>query len=300
MAYVQIGSTSVAGNVIICVLFGLVTVVQAPIYIYYGMLRLAIVMFLGTAMSCVGYAGRVWYHYAESQSPYIMQAVCVAIGPSLVIGGIKRLLIHYIMFMRLRQIDNDNKTKTDILSDSVLDNFFWIEKFNTLFTIVSSVLIGVGIGLLSNATTESDLNKDVIMTLAGFAIQLGLTGVFFLIWLIMFKKSLRHTDFSRKLKFYAAIMTLVLICALIRLSYRVAEWSKIHKQGMSNNLTYNEVFLLVLDGMTTLLACILLCVFNPGFVFGKETLFEIEAEQKKFSAEKKEKGMFNHAKRLIP
>lgn len=284
MAYVPIAHISTAGNAVMCAFFGIQCLIHVFLGIDYRRWRFLIFMFSGTALSCVGYAGRAWYSRDAATSPYIMQAVCVAIGPGLVTGAVKDLFVHFVSYMRMKKIDQE----PNWYMDSGIEKFGYYEKLNRFITLASSVLIGVGIGVLSGSDlNDSKMKQSVQVALAGFALQLAVLGITLILWSFFIYHTMGQPYMHGRVKTYVFSLFVVLLLLIIRFSYRVAEWAKILKLGLANNLTINEDYLVCLDGLTTLLAGMILIVEHPGFVFGKAELKQIDDEFHEYEKQKK-------------
>lgn len=284
MAYIPVAEISTAGNAVMCALFGIQCLIHTFLGIDYRRWKFAIFMFAGSALSCIGYAGRAWYSKDPATGPYIMQAVCVAIGPGLVTGAVKGLFVHFVSFMRMKHIDHE----TNWYMGQGIKQFEYYEKLNWFMTIASSVLIGVGIGILSRSNiTDGEMKQSVQVALAGFALQLALVAItVFLLTFFVFHATGQPYMLGR-VRAYVFGLFAVFLLIIIRLSYRVAEWAKILKLGLANNLTLNENYLLCLDGMTILLAGTILIAQHPGLTFGKAELRQIDDEFHEYKRQKK-------------
>ena len=299
MAYVPVGTLSTAGNAVICVLFGLLCLAHTFLGLYYKRWKFALLMFAGTNASTIGYAGRVWYSKDEVAAAYIMQAVCVAIGPGLITGAVKELVVHFAVYLRMKKIHGE----ANWFMDKGLQRLEYYEKVNELLTTSSSVLLGVGIGVFSGDTTGGkDMTQAASVTLAAFAIQLGLVGITLILWGILIHNALGQPFISKRVRVYIFGIFMVFICILIRLSYRVAEWTKIVNDGLDNTLTIDENYLLCLDGMMILLASIILLILHPGFIFGQEELKNIDNELHEYKEQKKGNSALrkNRALQYVP
>lgn len=283
MAYVPIGNISTAGNSVFCALFGIQCLIHTFLGLYYRRWKFALLMFLGTASSTIGYAGRAWFSRDENTDAYIMQAVCVAVGPGLVTGALKGLVFHFASYMRMKKLD----CESNWFMDSGLQRFQYYEKLNKVLTIGSTVLLGVGIGIFSNDTDGgSKMQKAARVTLAAFAIQLGLVVITLTIWGLFIYNALLQSFMPGKVRTYVFGIFVVFICVLIRLCYRVAEWAKIINEGLNIKLILNENYLLCLDGMMILLAGTILILLHPGLVFGMDGLKEIDHEFEEYNKQK--------------
>ncbi|KAG0684031.1 hypothetical protein C6P40_001821 [Pichia californica] len=274
MSYIPATGISEGGSIAFAVLYGIICISHTLIGIYYRRFKVAILMFIGTAFSCIGYAGRAWYVTDAGISPYVMQSVCIALGPSVVFGAIKELFIHYITFLKLEKIDGESNW----YHDKRLKNFKLYEVFNVVANIISAAFIGSGLGTFSNDQTTSAMDNSINLVLAGFIIQLALCIISIFLWSYFRVYSSNVIQLTKKMKIYLYAILFSFTCIAIRLSYRVAEWGKINRVGIINNLTSNENYLLLLDGMTTLFACVAILIFHPGFVFGKSELIRIDRE----------------------
>lgn len=276
---------SEAGNIVFTILFGIVCLTHTFFGVYFKRRKFLVLIFLGTSLSTIGYAGRVWYRQSLDINAYVLQTICVAIAPGFVFGAIRELLIHYVSFLRIQSIELER----DWYQDKGLEYFFIYEYINRVANIVSVALIGAGIGTFYNDTSESSLKSSISATLAGFCIQLALALFTIIIWFYFLFFGIGKIRLTNKIKFYLSSLLFELICITIRITFRVAEWGKIYDYGVLNNLTLDENYLLILDGMTTLLACISLLIFHPGFVFGMANLENIDNELKRYKRQRRQR-----------
>lgn len=240
-------------------------------------------MFIGTSISCIGYAGRAWYSKSPAYSPYVMQAVCVTIAPGFIIGGIKRLLIHQAAFLRMKKLNMESNWYTD----STLERFNYFETANKISVIATSSLIGSGIGTFYDADNDGSILTSAKVVLAGFSIQLGFTVIPILFWIFFIYECCGQEIMTRRVKHYMVANLISLLLLIIRLSYRVAEWDKIVRVGLVNQLAQDEDYLLCLDALPILLATIIMILYHPGFTFGRKELADVDAEFREYKKQRK-------------
>lgn len=283
MAYIEAKGFSTAGNAFICSIFGILCVIHTMTGVLFKKWRFTLFIFIGTSLSCIGYAGRAWYSKDSSYSPYVMQAVCVTMAPGFIIGGIKGLIIHYVALLRIKKIDIEPNWYTD----KSLERLHYFESANKLSMIITSALIGPGIGAFYNADDEGSVLSSARVVLAGFSLQLAFTAIPMLFWIFFIHKYWKEDLVTKRMKSYMAANIIPLLLLIIRLAYRVAEWDKIIKVGLENRLTTNEKYLLCLDALPVLLACITMAIFHPGFVFGNQELTRADAEYEEYNKQRK-------------
>jgi len=193
-----------------------------------------------------------------SDNGFTMQITCLIIAPAFTTAAIYLTLKHFVIAF--------GKQYSPI--KPALYTWIFISG-----DILSLVLQGVGGGIASGATTESDLNLGGNIMLGGIIFQVVWLGVFATLCLAYFlriwanRASLASEASSlarsRKFRLFVFGVVLAYIAILIRCIYRIPELAS----GWASPLFQNETDFIVLDGVMMTIATISLTIFHPGYFF---------------------------------
>ncbi|KAF3010917.1 hypothetical protein E8E13_010000 [Curvularia kusanoi] len=257
---------SLAANVTFLVLFVLSTVA----YVGQGFLNKAwlgftIAMVCGCLLEVIGYIGRVLaYNNGFSESPFLMQIICLTIAPAFMAAGI------YLCLTRIVTTFGAENSRIKPIS------------YPRIFIpcdIISLILQAVGGGIASVKVDEDEdpsLGNNIM--LAGLAFQvltllifIGLT-LDFAIRTIGRIRSLgqdaldpRHAKLraSWQFKGFLIALSFATLCIFTRCVYRVAEMS----EGWTGYLIETQRYFIGLEGAVVVAAVLALNAFHPGLCF---------------------------------
>ncbi|KAF1836383.1 RTA1-domain-containing protein [Decorospora gaudefroyi] len=228
-------------------------------------LGFTIAMSSGCAVEVVGYIGRILAHDGlGSQDPFLLQIICLTIGPAFLAAGI------YLCLSRIVTTVGPEHSRLKPLS------------YPRIFIpcdCISLVLQAAGGGMASIATINGrNPERGNNVMIAGLAFQVA-TLLFFILLASDFawRTCRRQNNFGQtavehqraKLRsswsFKAFLGTLSLSTLLIftRCVFRVAELS----EGWGGHLAITQKYFIGLEGAVIIVAVILLNICHPGFCF---------------------------------
>ncbi|KAF1941376.1 sphingoid long-chain base transporter RSB1 [Clathrospora elynae] len=229
-------------------------------------LGFTISMASGCAVEVIGYIGRVLaYDDVWSQDPFLIQIICLTIGPAFLAAGI------YLCFSRIITTISPGNSRIKPLS------------YPRIFIpcdFISLVLQATGGALASIATTNHEDPKiGSNIMIAGLAFQVVTLLLFILLALdFAFRTYSRrgsplsqtvddhgHAKLRNPWPFKAFIVALSLSTLLIftRCVFRVAELS----QGWGGHLANTQKYFVGLEGAVIVAAVFLMNMCHPGFCF---------------------------------
>lgn len=150
---------SFGGNLAVAIIFGIIVALQILFGLYFKQQKLLWLLAAGTTMETIGYAGRVWASKAPDNSqPYIMEMVCISIGPGFLISALYYLIGQLVI----------------IFGQSLfgLDLEFFEFSLN-LVNLIYTALMAAGIGVAASATSEAATQRGINCLTAGFSVQLA-------------------------------------------------------------------------------------------------------------------------------
>lgn len=273
---------SLGGNLFYAILFTVALLFQLGIGIPYKTWGYMTAMVMGLILEVLGYAARVWMHYAPfAQNPFLMYVtrviilrhlytssadcmahrylICATIGPVFFSAAIylclARVMVLYGVSYRLQP-------RTVAVGFMVSD-------------LSSLTLQAVGGALTDVANTTRAAQSGIDIAIAGLILQVISLAIFLLImadfaWTCRkgVPRALGGVEQKTRerplFKTFLAGLLLATILILIRCIYRVAElWG-----GLSGRLfRVEQVTFMVLEGAMVSLAVILLTTLHPGFAF---------------------------------
>ncbi|EPE07796.1 hypothetical protein F503_00518 [Ophiostoma piceae UAMH 11346] len=210
----------------------------------------------------VGYIGRALAANEApdfTTTPYIIQALLILLGPTLMAASV------YMVLGRLVVILNGEK--------HTLIKPKWITKIFVAGDVMSFLAQGAGGGMLSSAKKESDVTRGNNVIIAGLVIQILFFG-FFVVVTALFHRRIVASPTRRSLEINAPWCGLLIalyigsVMILVRSVYRVAEYA----QGSGGVLQSKEYWLYILDSVPMIITTIVFIVFHPSRVVNKEAL----------------------------
>lgn len=281
---------SFGGNLAVAIIFGILVSLQILFGLYFKQKKLLWLLAAGTTMETIGYAGRVWASKAaDNTQPYIMQSVCISIGPGFLLSALYYLVGQLVILFGQSLFG--------------LELELYEVGLNAV-GLIFSALMAAGIGVAASASTEAAVQRGVNCLIAGFSIQLvaivfsqGLWYLFlYRIWKSIlssassdFTETHEHVRKGKYFKLYCLSISLCFIFITVRTCYRIAEYAE---GWINSHLYYEETYFMILEALMILLTSILLTCFHPGLVFGKDSLHKIDKSMEFFrnNAETKHKN----------
>ncbi|KAH8551752.1 RTA1 like protein-domain-containing protein [Umbelopsis sp. PMI_123] len=256
-------------NVIGIALFGLAWAVHTVFALHFRHFYFGVALWIGCGLETAGYVARTLSHYdAGNMNDFIIQIVCLTIGPAFIMGGIyymlaKFTIIYGLPFSKLRP-------RTYSLLFITLD-------------LISIILQGAGGAMAATALqNSSDSTPGTHIMVAGICFQVFsmLVFMFFCSWFmynvhqgpskysLIFNPDYANVRESKYFKPFHISITVAVITIFIRCIYRVVELV----EGWSGYLMSHEPYFLILDGIMLAIAVIALLVPHPGFVWGRQSI----------------------------
>lgn len=260
-----------------------------------------ICLVLGTFLETAGYTARIlsMSNYSD-KSRYLCQTISLTLAPALVMAGV------YYLLAQLMVIHGRRFT---ILRPLWYSYIFIVCDVCSLFIQAA----GGGLAAIKLQVLENTKPGTIIMT-TGVAFQVFSMTVFLFflfnfLWRIYFMASPEvkflfgnlgalffQTNRGKKLQakclnpmynqnfretidrplfgYYPLAIFLACFFIYVRCVYRLIELS----EGWSGYLITHEEFVMTLDGLQVLITCIILLIFHPGFIFGKNFKISLSEE----------------------
>ncbi|GMM29589.1 hypothetical protein DAMA08_023340 [Martiniozyma asiatica (nom. inval.)] len=258
-------SLSFAVNLVVAIIFGIFLVTHVFLARRARQWLCLYLWGIGLSLEFIGYIGRVINSKnMDNLNAFIMQAVCITIGPCYLMGGIYFLIgqltiVHGQKYSALRPV-----------------------QYAVVFIILDFIAVGLqstGGAILSSATTLSTENLGIHITLGGLAFQLLSTLIFQGYWYVFlykiyqanklegdsaFPKKYESIRKSKTYKPFLYAISLSVVLIFIRSCYRVAELAK-----DDGKLSYDEIYPMILDALMIILASLCLLLVHPGIIFRK-------------------------------
>ncbi|KAF2681697.1 RTA1-domain-containing protein [Lentithecium fluviatile CBS 122367] len=260
---------SIAANSFFIVLFGLSTL----LFIFQGMkfsrkwMGFGIAMVCGGVLEIIGYIGRIMANKdVFSENPFLMQIVCLTIGPAFMAAGI------YLCLSRI--VITFGPENSRIKPSSYPRIFIPCD-------VVSLLLQAIGGGIASVAThTQKSPKTGNNIMIAGLASQVFTLLVFILCAADFAFRTMRNRRqlgaeafnashplrSHRKLEWFLIALGFATLCIFTRSVYRVAELS----EGWTGHLIKNQKYFIAFEGALVGAAVVALNAFHPGFCFREE------------------------------
>lgn len=247
------GYIPIAGaNYFYAVFFGVLLLYGFSLSLYARTWSYAAALGIGALLETLGYIGRcIMHHNVWDSNGFIMQIVCLIIGPSFLAAAVYLTLKHLVLFFGPEH--------------SYLPPRFYPWLFIG-FDIASIVVQAVGGGISSSASDSDGDNTDLLsagndIMIAGIAIQvatMAICGLLVLLYAIRYARAHRNAAVfeksafdnitsprqARSLYVFCASVVLAYVFILIRCIYRLPEMAG----GWGNSLMQDEPTFLVLDG----------------------------------------------------
>ncbi|KAF2670790.1 RTA1-domain-containing protein [Microthyrium microscopicum] len=221
-------------------------------------------MVFGCIDEILGYAGRILYWQNPWAQPgFIMQIVCITIGPVFFAAAIYVMLTQIITYLSPSHSRFAPKL------------FIWIF---IPFDILSLVLQAIGGAMSSSSNGKS--STAVNIALAGLSIQV-ITLFFFCVLIVDYAIRSRSVwtkaALPTRFKVFCGFLALATILILIRCSYRIFELS----EGYSRNskALRDEGLFIGLESVMVIVAAYCLVVAHPGPVFKSGRLPPSDSER---------------------
>ncbi|KAH7378265.1 RTA1 like protein-domain-containing protein [Pyrenochaeta sp. MPI-SDFR-AT-0127] len=229
-------------------------------------LGFTIAMVSGCALEVIGYVGRVLaYNDLFHEHPFLIQIVCLTIGPAFLAAGI------YLCLSRIVTTFGPENSRIKPLS------------YPRIFIpcdFVSLILQAIGGGIASaktHAGEDPEFGNNVMI--AGLAVQVFTLLVFIILALdFAFNTYRRISHFGAEsaldprhaklrgswvFKGFLVALSFSTLCIFTRCVYRVAELS----EGWSGHLMKTQKYFIGLEGAVVVAAVLALNIFHPGFCF---------------------------------
>ncbi|KAJ5544475.1 hypothetical protein N7535_007126 [Penicillium sp. DV-2018c] len=251
------------GNVFFTVFFGVLSICQAGLGVYYKTWTFLIALLIGTLMEMAGYVGRVLMNDNPwSSDAFKLQIVCLVLAPTFVAAGVYLTLKHIILTLGPQH---------SILKPRL---FTWIFIGCDVGSLVLQAA-GGGVAAAANNDDVQMLKAGNNIIISGIAFQVGTMAVCGLFAAIFFWRVYRSGDgfageknldtdvspvASKWMPYIVAAEIFAYTTVLIRCIYRIPEMAG----GWGNPLMQEENEFLILDGMMIALACLTFTIFHPG------------------------------------
>lgn len=254
---------NLAANVVGCVLFGIILLVQIGMGFYTKDWWMLVTWGITAGLELTGYIGRaVANQYPFSDPMYKMQLVCLIIAPAFMAAG-----LYYQLAVQV----------------TIYGEHFSVLKpmiYTAIFTTgdVVSLFVQAAGGGTAAAQLDSDAGPGTggWVMVGGIAFQVLVLSCFIILFVIanvrIFKKENRNLwdpryEEVRQRKyfnFWLPCICISLLFLFIRSVYRIVELS----EGWTGHLMRTERYFLVLDGLMIIIGMVPLTVFHPGICYG--------------------------------
>lgn len=253
------GIPSFGGNLAFGILFGILLAAQLGLGLYYSQWKFMLNWACALILSCLGYAGRIWFHFdIESSQAFMMQSICLNISARFVLSG-----MYFVMSKFVYVYGEQFTFVKPSLSSIVL----------IITDVIAVVLQSVGNVLM----IKGQWNVGRSLLLFGLALQIFTIFVFQVIW-YSFCLKISKTDKPfmqeyesirnrKQFPLLFPIFSLAILCLFVRSIYRLIKTV----EGWNSSLFNNETDFFCLDALMILLAVVALTIYYPGFAFGKGT-----------------------------
>ncbi|GAA5867719.1 hypothetical protein JCM3774_003390 [Rhodotorula dairenensis] len=238
---------SVSLGVIFIVLFSLTAALHLGQLIYARRYYFMVCMVIGGLLEVLGWAGRLWSHYAPSNfSPYVMQICCLVIAPTFYSAS-----LYWAAGLAIAHVAPDK-------------SFFSGKAFKAFFItadVVSLVVQAVGGGMAGSAvgTDPDQVKTGSNIMLAGIVIQLVVMVVYvalMVIWTVRAKEQIKLA--GRRLQWMLGAMLAASLGIIIRGCYRTPELS----EGFDGWIATQQIWMLF-DAVPVAFSSFVLNVIHP-------------------------------------
>lgn len=208
--------------------------------------RFMIISAVGGYIEALGWAGRLWSHFAQFASGYMMQIVCIVIAPTFMSAALYVLLAVVIALA-----DQDKSVLSPKMFKAV---FITADVFSLVLQAAGGGLAATSNGNQSQGTMGSNIMLAVIVIQLVVMVGFVAYGSW---WAYRASATLRAEDRDISLQLVGIFICSIAI--IIRGCYRTGELS----QGFSGTIADTQL-LFLLDGIPITVAMITLNVFHPG------------------------------------
>ncbi|GMM27469.1 Rta1 protein [Martiniozyma asiatica (nom. inval.)] len=268
-------SPSLAGNLIIAIIFAVYFIYNLIVGFRYKSWWFMNSWIFGLGLETIGYIGRVCSsNNINSFGAYVMQSSCITLAPCFLMAGI------YYLIAQLTIIHGQ---RYSILKPK---QYTWIFIISDVFAILLQAS-GGGIAASNSSDTSSDTGSHIMI--GGLAFQVVSMSLFQIFWyLFLYKSFCGYKTYGddafnytyakiRKGRLYVAFLISVSIAVLtvyVRSIYRTIELA----YGFDSFLSYEEIYVMILESLMILIACTLLMICHPAVVFRKVPIdFKLES-----------------------
>lgn len=257
---------SLGGNIALVIVFAIILTLQVCFGVFFRSKYFLIFWSIGLSLEVLGYAGRVWLHFnIFSLNAYILQTICIALGPSVLLTGL------FYLFAQVVHVYGEQYSS--LKPSTYLYTFMAIDT-------IAGALQGAGAGVAAGSTSNYQMGLD-LMT-AGMAVQLFAIVVLQFLWFYFLSKiftayksegdvafnpefaSVREKGFFAQARLLGGT-SIAMILFLVRTCYRLAEVSS----GWYSKLVIDEIYFMLLEALMISLACAIMTICHPGFLIGR-------------------------------
>lgn len=281
-AYLHGRIPSIGANAAVLSIFIILLIVHVVFGVIYHQWWHLVCWSIGLTMEAIGYAGRIWLaKNMFSYSAYVMQTVCLTLAPCFILAG-----MYYVM-SQLVYIHGEQYSTFKPIAYGI--SFIICDTFSIL-------LQAAGGGLSSSKGSIYHIGINIMI--AGLSFQLFTMLIFQFLWYSFvwrvykafkqygdsrFNPTYAHIRQGKLMKPFFIAFSAAFLFIFVRSVYRVVEMS----DGWGSNLASNETYVMILEALMMLLACILMTVLYPGLVYGKNAHIYIDKTLKSLFADKK-------------
>ncbi|KAH8598954.1 RTA1 like protein-domain-containing protein [Bisporella sp. PMI_857] len=270
-------------NEIYLAFFALFLVIQVIMVCPFRTWSYTAMMFLGLALECIGYWGRIaMYFNIFMSTPFLINIIGLTIAPVFYTAA---------MYLTLARIIRHYGTHNSLLSPRTYTLVFLTAD------IVSLVLQSVGGGMANNASSKKESWGGVRVMIIGLAFQVFSMSIFVIVCAIFFlnvrKDRVRQkaTNWAagkvdppqqhvKGYKTFVVMFAIAFFFILVRSCFRVAELS----HGFEGKLANEEVPFMILEGGMMILTTILMTIWHPGrYMKAEWKKAKAVPEERKFS-----------------
>jgi len=217
-------------------------------------------------MEVLGYGGRLWAYFDPyNENPFLLQIVCLTVGPAFYAGG-----IYFCLSRIVTTFGAENSRLPPV----------WYPRIFIGCDFLSLVLQALGGGMASSATHQGrNPNNGNHIMLTGLSFQVFTLLIFmtlsidfaFKTWTRVSRmgkeealdpkhQALRN---SRRFRGFLVALTFATLCIFTRSVYRVAELS----EGWNGHLIETQKYFIGLEGAIVAAGVLALNAFHPTYCF---------------------------------
>lgn len=262
-------------NIIGCVLFGIIAIVQFVLGIYTRDWWMWVTWTLTAGGECAGYVARVILHNQYTSTPmWEMQLVLTIIMPAFMSAGLYyQLAVQTVVYGE----------QYSLMKPMIYNAIFTTCDVISLFVQAA----GGGVASSGSANSQNTVNGSWIM-LGGIAFQVATLVAFILVagwvnyrifsdnpdnWNPKYKQ--QREKFMFKVWPFAVAVSLLFL--LIRSIYRIVELA----DGWHGYIIETERYFLILDGLMIVIGMVPLTIIYPGLAYGRVAMPGLHKEAEK-------------------